>query len=179
MKNIYLPIFESVTHADVDLFLTWLAQQPNQRISMAKLQRTVVVRATTVKPLLKLLSQFSFIEQQPDAISLNATGMKYTKALPAARKVLLKNQFLTAWPMRDVLAGLDLAITGSLTREEVSRILKEGASMSVTDAMASGVMAWGGYCEFFRFDSLKGEISRVAVGPKAPSPEAPPVRQSA
>lgn len=180
MKSIYLPIFESVNIDDVEAFLDWLALQTGGRISMAKLQRTTQVRATKLSPMLKLLAQFSLLELQPDAVALTANGVKFTRSLPAARKALMKNQFLTSWPMRDVLASLDAAGDGSLSKSEIVQIIKLGASMSVTDAMATGVMGWGHYCELVRFDREKQEISRIVVGPKSPvTPAAPTVRQSA
>jgi len=161
MKRIYLPAMESVNFEDIGTFLSWLGSQPSGRISLAKLQRTAQVQPLKLGLLLRLLEQFAFVVKEPEAVSICATGLKFSRAEKEARESMIKNQLLTAWPTRDLLGRLDESGTGRLAKREVLDVLRSGATMDVTEKMTVGIMAWGHSCKLFHFDGVAQEISRI------------------
>jgi hypothetical protein len=168
MKSIYLPVFEFVNFEDIGSFLGWLGSVPSGRISFIKMQKTAPVRSTKLGPMLRLLEQLAFIVKEKDAVFISASGMRFSLAELAAKKVMIKNQFLITSPMWNLLNHLETSNTGRLTKNEVFGILKSESTIQITEKMTLGIMAWGHCCELFYFDETSQEISRILVGHPSP-----------
>ena len=169
MKRIYLPAVELLKFEDLGIFLIWFASQPMARMSMARLQKTAPLHPRKLGAMLRLLEQFAFVQKEPDAVSISSSGLKFCRAEQAIRKAMVRNQFLTVWPIVPILSQLDASGAGFLSKREVFEVLKEGTSSQITDQIVTGVMTWGHCCELFRFDRIKQGICREVIKRSLPS----------